>query len=161
MAASSTETCAVGGYRPLTCAPTARAVRTPARHRNRLRRQAKTSATYAPRQRLAWPACVIPAAYALLMATSLREWLAEHHPPDSAFRQSLAGVAERVRAGEDLRFAVREFLDEFGLLPRDDLRRAAIERRPLPTGDARADAYLGALAATAGVERPSWSIEPE
>jgi hypothetical protein len=97
------------------------------------------------------------------MATSLREWLAEHPPPDSAFRQSLAGVAESIRAGEDLRFAVREFLDEFALLPRDDLRRAAITDRPLPTGDARADAYLGALAehlaTTAGLERPSWSVE--
>jgi hypothetical protein len=98
------------------------------------------------------------------MATSFREWLAEHPPPDSAFRQSLAGVAERVRAGEDLQFAVRELLDEFVLLPRADLRRAAIDRRPAPTGDARADAFLGALAehlaATAGVERPSWSVEP-
>jgi hypothetical protein len=97
------------------------------------------------------------------MATSLREWLAENPPPDSAFRQSLAGVAERIRAGEDLHFAVREFLDEFTLLPRDDLRRAAVAGRPLPTGDARADAYLGALAehlaASAGVERPSWAVE--
>jgi hypothetical protein len=97
------------------------------------------------------------------MANSLREWLAEHPPPDSAFRQSLAGVAERVRAGEDIHFAVREFLDEFTLLPRDDLRRAAIDRRPSPTGDARADAYLGALAehlaVSAGLDRPSWSVE--
>jgi hypothetical protein len=99
------------------------------------------------------------------MATSLREWLAEHPPPDSAFRQSLAGVAERVQAGEDLHFAAREFLDEFALLPRDDLRRAAIDRRPAPTGDARADAYLGALAeylaASEGLDRPSWSVERE
>jgi hypothetical protein len=97
------------------------------------------------------------------MATSLREWLAAHPPPDHAFRQSLAGVAERVQAGEDLRFAVREFLDEFALLPRDDLRRAAIDRRPAPTGDARADAFLGALAehlaTTAGLERPNWSVD--
>lgn len=97
------------------------------------------------------------------MATSLREWLAQHPPPDSVFRQSLAGVAERVRAGEDLRFAVREFLDEFTLLPRDDLRGAAIDCRPSPTGDARADAYLGALAehlaARAGLDRPRWSVE--
>jgi hypothetical protein len=74
-----------------------------------------------------------------------------------------AGVAERVRDGEDLRFAVREFLDEFALLPRDDLRRAAIGRRPLATGAPRADAYLGAfpehLAASAGLDRPSWSVE--
>lgn len=97
------------------------------------------------------------------MATSLREWLAAHPPPDSAFRQSLAGVAERVQAGEDLHFAVREFLDEFALLPRDDLRSAAIDGRPAETGDARADAFLGALAehlaATEKVDRPSWSIE--
>jgi hypothetical protein len=49
------------------------------------------------------------------------------------------------------------------LLPRDDLRRAAIDRCPAPTGDARADAFLGALAehlaATAGLERPGWSVE--
>jgi hypothetical protein len=98
------------------------------------------------------------------MAESSSEWLAEHPPPDSAFRQRLAVVAERVRAGEDLRFAVREFLDEFALLPRDDLRGRAIEQRAEPTGDPRADAYLGALAehlaASGGLERPGWSIEP-
>src|SRR3954454_22121139 len=98
------------------------------------------------------------------MADSLKQWLAENPPPDAAWRQSLAVVAERVRAGEDLSFAVREFLDEFALLPRDDLRLATIEPRPVPTGDGRADAYLGALAehlaAAGGLDRPSWSIEP-
>jgi antitoxin (DNA-binding transcriptional repressor) of toxin-antitoxin stability system len=48
-------------------------------------------------------------------------------------------------------------------LPRDDLRRATIDGRPAPTGNARADAYLGALAehlaATAGPERPTWPVE--
>lgn len=62
-------------------------------------------------------------------------------------------------------FAVREFLDEFALLPRDDLRRRAIEERPEQTGDSRADAYLGALAehfaAAGGLDRPDWSIEPD
>jgi hypothetical protein len=98
-------------------------------------------------------------------ATSTREWLAAHPPPDSAFRQTLALVAERVRAGEDLRFAVREFLDEFELLPREDLRARSMRARPELTGDVRADAYLGALAehlaATRGLPRPEWAAEPE
>src|SRR3954471_2479980 len=98
------------------------------------------------------------------MADSFRQWLAENPPPDDAFRQSLAVVAERVRDGEDLSFAVREFLDKFALLPRDELRARAIEQRAEPTGDPRADAYLGALAehlaAARGLERPGWSIEP-
>lgn len=98
------------------------------------------------------------------MAGTLREWLAANPPPDRAFRQTLALVAERIRAGEDLRFAVAEFLDEFSVLPRDDLRARAIRARPEATDDARADAYLGALAehlATAhGIERPAWSVEP-
>jgi hypothetical protein len=105
-------------------------------------------------------------AYSLAMsAVTLKEWLAEHPPPDSAFKQTLALVSERVRSGENLLFAVREFLDEFGLLPRRDLKERAIVSRPLPTGDPRADAYLGALAehlATAeGIDRPGWAIDPD
>jgi hypothetical protein len=96
---------------------------------------------------------------------SLREWLAEHPPPDGAFTQTLAAVAERAAAGEPFMSAMRELLDEFSLL-RDDRQRArALAERPRPTGDARHDAFLGALAehlaATAGVERPSWACEPE
>lgn len=95
--------------------------------------------------------------------SSLSEWLAAHPPPDAAFRQTLALVAERVRQGEDLRFAIREFLDEFNVLPREDLRARAIHARPEATGSSRADAYLGALAehlaATRGLERPEWSVE--
>ena len=100
-----------------------------------------------------------------MAAETLRDWLIAHPPPDSAFRQTLALVADRVRTGEDLRFAVREFLDEFLLLSRDDLRARAIGARPQPTGDPRADAYLGAmaehLAATCALPRPTWSIGPE
>lgn len=96
---------------------------------------------------------------------SLEDWIAEHPPPDEAFRQSLALIADRVRAGEELRFAVRELLDEFKLLPRADLRERALAARPQPTGDPRADAYLGALAehlaVVNGLERPAWSIDPD
>lgn len=96
--------------------------------------------------------------------SSTKEWLAANPPPDSAFTQSLAVAGARIRAGEDLRFAVREFLDEFGLLPRADLMQRAIRDRPEPTGSAPADAYLGALAehlaAQHGLERPDWAVEP-
>lgn len=100
-----------------------------------------------------------------MSATSSKDWLAAHPPPDSAFVQSLEHVSERVRRGEELRFAVREFLDEFSLLPREHLMQRAIRRRPEPTGSARADAYLGALAehlaVTRGIERPAWAVAPE
>ena len=95
---------------------------------------------------------------------TLREWIAEHPPPDQAFRQSLALVGERVLAGEELRFAVREFLDELALLPRLELRERAIAERPPDTGDQQADAYLGALAehlaAVHVLPRPGWAVEP-
>ncbi len=100
-----------------------------------------------------------------MSAATSREWLAEHPPPDAAFRQTLALASKRVREGDDLRFAVREFLDEFELMPREDLRARAIHARPEPTGDPRADAYFGALAehlaATRGMERPDWTVERE
>jgi len=100
-----------------------------------------------------------------MSAVTLKEWLAEHPPPDTAFKQTLTLVAERVRAGEDLLFAIREFLDEFGLLPRPDLRERAIGARPMATGDPRADAYLGALAEhlalAEGIDRPRWTIDPD
>ncbi len=95
---------------------------------------------------------------------TLKDWLAEHPPPDRAFTQSLAGVAERAREGDDFRVAVREFLDEFGLLPRSDLRARALSEQPSPTEDRRHDAYLGALAehlaAIHGLDRPAWAVDP-
>lgn len=94
---------------------------------------------------------------------TLKDWLAEHPPPDHAFTQSLAVVAERVREGVDLRIAVGEFLDEFALLPRGDLRARALRDQPSPTGARRHDAYLGALAehlaAIHGLERLVWAVD--
>jgi hypothetical protein len=92
---------------------------------------------------------------------TLRDWLAEHPPPDDRFTQTVAGVAERVKAGEDLRFAVRELLDEFALRGRDDLRAAALAEEPASV-DSHVDAYLGALAEhlarTCGLPVPRWAL---
>ncbi|MGH9222285.1 MAG: hypothetical protein ACRD2W_00425 [Acidimicrobiales bacterium] len=94
-----------------------------------------------------------------------RDWLAGHPPPDGAFRQSVAGVAERVCAGEPFFPAVWELLDEFALLATDDQRLRALAARPPTTGDPRQGAYLGALAEhlafATGVDRPAWTCAPE
>lgn len=92
------------------------------------------------------------------------DWLRAHPPSAESLTQTLAGVARRTLAGEDFRFAVREFLDEFALRSTDQLRSAAIAERPESTGEARYDAYLGALAEHIAVahdlERPLWAVEP-
>jgi hypothetical protein len=92
---------------------------------------------------------------------SLRDWIAAHPPADGRFTQTLATVAERVRGGEDLRFAVRELLDEFALRGRDDLRAAALAQEPVRV-DPRVDAYLGALAEhlarSCGLAAPRWAM---
>jgi hypothetical protein len=92
---------------------------------------------------------------------TLRDWLAAHPPSDERFTQTIAGVAERVKAGEDLRFAVRELLDEFALRGRDDLRAAALADEPLLV-DPHVDAYLGALAEHLarmhGLSTPRWAL---
>ena len=96
---------------------------------------------------------------------TLREYLLTNPPPDAAFAQSLAGVAERARLGQGFFLAVRELLDEVALLPRADLLDRAIAAEPRPTGDGRHDAYLGGLgehlAFCHGVERPAWTCAPE
>ncbi len=93
------------------------------------------------------------------------EWLRANPPADGRLTATLAGVSERVRGGEDFRYAVREFLDEFALRGDDRSRAGSIAARPLPTGDPRHDAYLGALAehlATIhGLDRPGWALEPD
>lgn len=92
------------------------------------------------------------------------DWLASNPPAPERLTETLAGVAARACGGEDFRHAVREFLDEFALRGDDRSRAEAIAERPLPTGDPRHDAYLGALAehlaATHHLSRPAWSVEP-
>jgi hypothetical protein len=92
----------------------------------------------------------------------LADWLAVNPPPDDAFTQTLAGVAERVGNASAFQAAVREFLDEFALRP-PRLRASAIASEPAPTGDLRYDAYLGALAENLavhhGLSRPPWAVD--
>jgi len=96
--------------------------------------------------------------------TTSSEWLAANPPAAERMTETLAGVAARVRAGEEFSHAVHEFLDEFSLRGDDRSRAEAISTRPEETGDRRYDAYLGALAehlaVAHGLERPAWSIEP-
>ncbi len=96
---------------------------------------------------------------------SLRDWLAEHPPPDSAFRQSLAGIARRARDGDDFFLAVRELLDEVALSSTAHQRRRAIAEEPERTGDPRHDAYLAALgehlALIHGLRPPDWTSAPQ
>jgi hypothetical protein len=93
---------------------------------------------------------------------SLRDWLVEHPPADTRFTQTIAGVADRVRAGEDLRYAVRELLDEFALRGRDDLRALALADEPAAV-DGHVDAYLAALAEhlarTHAITTPAWALQ--
>lgn len=98
------------------------------------------------------------------MAESLTGWLSEHPPPPERFTQTLATVARRGDSREGFGVAVRELLDEYGLRP-PELRAAAIVDRPDPTGDARQDAYLAALAEhlalrDGGAAIPAWTAEP-
>jgi hypothetical protein len=96
--------------------------------------------------------------------TTRSEWLAANPPAAHRLTATLAGIAARVRHGEDFRYAVREFLDEFSLRPAGRSRAEAIADRPEPTGEDRWDAYLGALAehlaVAHGLERPSWCVDP-
>jgi hypothetical protein len=96
---------------------------------------------------------------------STAQWLAANPPPDSAFQQSLAGVARRALAGESFELAERELRDELALLQTDAQRVRALSEEPPATGDARHDAYLAALgehfASRFEIERPPWVTRPE
>lgn len=97
--------------------------------------------------------------------TTRSDWLKDHPPLEERLGQTLAGVARRVRKGEDFHHAVREFLDEFALRDGERAMMAAIEERPDHTDDPRQDAYLGALAehlaAVHHLDRPAWAVEQD
>jgi hypothetical protein len=77
---------------------------------------------------------------------------------------SLQMVAARVVAGEDFMHCVREFLDELALMSPDQAQ-SAVREKPIPTGNIRYDAYLGALAEHVAeinrLHRPEWSYESD
>ena len=95
---------------------------------------------------------------------SLNDWLATNPPPDSAYTQTLAGVAQRANRGDDFFHAVREVLDEVALMQNDRQRAAALADEPEPTADPRHDAYLGALgehlAMRYELPPPEWTRAP-
>ncbi len=76
---------------------------------------------------------------------------------------TLARASERIAAGGDVLMAVRDVLDQVAHID-DDLLAELVHERPALTGDARADALLGAiaehLAATRGLDIPRWCQEP-
>lgn len=78
-------------------------------------------------------------------------------PPDS-----LRQVAERARAGERWRVAVRDFLDGFALAS-PELAQRLLDDEP-PAFDPVGDAYLAALAEHLAfhrhLERPAWCVDP-
>ncbi len=77
---------------------------------------------------------------------------------------TLADAGARIAAGEDPLVASREFLDQVPRLSALEIL-AAIAERPLPTGDARGEALLGALAehlaTRLDTRAPFWTLEPE
>lgn len=80
--------------------------------------------------------------------------------------QSLAEVSRRVREGEDVFFAVREFLDGVGLVSETGGDLAAlIAQRPELVGDSRHDALFGALAEHIALRHdlgvPAWACDAD
>lgn len=98
---------------------------------------------------------------------SVREYLRTTGLAPDFQAQRLTEVAERVRGGEDVWFALREFLDGVALVTEVEgapAARALLADRPVPAGQ-RVDALLAGLAehvATAhGLPRPAWVTEPD
>jgi hypothetical protein len=59
---------------------------------------------------------------------------------------TLAQTAERIASGEAVEIALPEFLDEFYLAGASGRQAPMLKDEPPPTGDARIDALLGAVA---------------
>lgn len=98
---------------------------------------------------------------------SVREYLRGTGLPPEYQGERLADVADRIRGGEDLWFAVREFLDGVALVVEVRGGRAVgplLSDRPAPA-DPRADVFLAGLAehlaAVHGLARPEWVTEPD
>lgn len=94
---------------------------------------------------------------------TVHDWLREHDG-DMTYRVgSLRGFSQRVLAGGDFRFVLREFLDDVKLAAAvrpDDLGRMIAEP-PHPLPDAGDHAFLGALAEHIAMlhdlNYPTWS----
>src|SRR5690349_15640501 len=92
------------------------------------------------------------------------QWLKANPPSPQRLKLTLALLAGRLREGEDLHYAMHEFLDEFALRLEPSSRVEAIHERPPDTDVPRFEAILGALAehlaVTHDLERPRWALEP-
>lgn len=97
-------------------------------------------------------------------AEDVRAWLRRTGRTTDRPLSVFPRAAQRVRGGEDLRYVVRELLDQLyrweEIRGSDALAQLIAEPAPL-TGDAHTDAFLAALAehlaVTRGLERPAWS----
>lgn len=100
-----------------------------------------------------------------LEADSLAAWLEQHPPAHARFKASLAAIGRGASELEDFLSAVRDLLDELALVPESRIVARAIAEEPPLTGDARLDAYLGALAehlaVSSGQPVPGWALRPE
>ncbi|HEX9694951.1 MAG TPA: hypothetical protein VGB64_01395 [Actinomycetota bacterium] len=96
--------------------------------------------------------------------TTLRDWLAGRAMAPERFRETLAGIPEKLRGGIPFTVAVKDFLDEFSFRPHE-IRQGAIDERPDLIGVVHQDAFLGAVAEhLAGVHAltcPAWAAEPQ
>ena len=78
---------------------------------------------------------------------------------------TLAEAIERVRCGEPQDIALAEFVDSFLTAPNDRARLASIDAEPAPSGEARLDALVGAIAEYLAKQYhlgrvPRWASEP-
>jgi hypothetical protein len=78
---------------------------------------------------------------------------------------TLAQTAERIASGQSLDKALPEFLDEFYLAAAPELQIPMLMEEPPPTGDARVDGLLGAVAEYLAHQFdlpkvPAWAYSP-
>lgn len=95
---------------------------------------------------------------------TMREYARAHPVATTYVPQTLAGIARRTLAGEDLFFCLRAFIDELEWADTAERRAALIRQRPPARPDPRHAAFLGAVAehvaAVDGQGPPVWSQEP-